>query len=117
MTAGALVFLAVALIELALARRGGTGWQSRMGIYFGAFITYYIAVSGVASVKMESMSRYQFCAHALVVLALMHFLGKVKAPSVPVRALGMAAAALACAASLSLQGWWIWNFTRGGWVA
>jgi hypothetical protein len=117
MTAGALVFVAVGCIELALMTRGRTGWQSRMGIYFGAFITYYIAVSGVASVQMESMSRYHFCAHALIVLALMHFLGQVRTLPFTVRALGMVTAALACAASLSLQGWWIWNFTRGGWVA
>jgi hypothetical protein len=117
MTAGALIFVVVALVELSLARRGGTGWQSRIGIYFGAFLTYYIAVSGVASVQMESMSRYQFCAHALIVLALMHFLKQFKRPSLGVCILGTAAATFACTAALGLQIWWIWNFTRGGWVA
>ncbi|MEP6955685.1 MAG: hypothetical protein ABI883_02580 [Chthoniobacterales bacterium] len=117
MTMGALLFVVIGLVEFFPALRGRTGWQTRMGIYFGAFVTFYIAVSGVASVQMESMLRYQFCAHALIVLALMHFLAHLRAPSRLVRALGMAAATLVCAASLSLQGWWIWNFTRGGWVA
>ncbi len=117
MTVGALLFVVVALVELIPALRGRTGWQTRVGIYFGAFLTYYIAVSGVASVQMESMLRYQFCAHALIVLALMHFLARFRTISIRARAVGMVTAALLCAAGLTLQGWWIWNFTRGGWVA
>ncbi len=117
MTVGALLFVAVAVCELLPAIRRQTNWQARAGLYFIAFITYYIAVSGVASVQMESMMRYQFCAHVLIVLALLHFLRQFPTPSVPVRALGMAAVALLCAAGLSLQGWWVWNFTRGDWVA
>jgi hypothetical protein len=117
MTVGALLFVAVALCEFLPAVRRRTNWQSRVGCYFVAAITYYVAVSGVASVQMESMMRYEFCAHVLIVLALLHFLAQFRTPPVPVRALGMAAVALLCAAGLSLQGWWVWNFTRGGWVA
>lgn len=117
MTIGALCLLAVIGFELFSAWRGGRGWATRLAVYFVAFLTFYIAVSGVASVQMESMLRYQFCAHALIVLALMHFLAQLRPPPVPVRALGMAAAGLLIAAGLSLQGWWVWNFTRGGWVA
>ncbi len=117
MTVGGLVFVAVALCELLPAIRRRTNWQARMGFYFVAVITYYIAVSGVASVQMESMLRYQFCAHALIVLALLHFLTQFPSPPASVRAFGMAAVALLCAAGLSLQGWWVWNFTRGDWVA
>ena len=117
MTGGAVCFVAVALCELIPAIRRSTGWQTRIGIYFAAFLTYYIAVSGVASVQMESMLRYQFCAHALIVLALMHFLAQFRPLPAAGRGLAMAAVALLCAAGLSLQGWWIWNFTRSGWVA
>ncbi len=109
--------LAVGLCELLPALRRRTAWQTRIGIYFVAVVTFYIAVSGVASVQMESMLRYQFCAHALIVLALMHFLTHLRTPPAPARAFGMVAAALLIAAGLSLQGWWVWNFTRGGWVA
>lgn len=117
MTVGALCFVAVALCEFLPALRRRTNWQARMGLYFVAFVTYYIAVSGVASVQMESMLRYQFCAHALIVLALLHFLAQFPTLPASVRAFGMAAVALLCAAGLSLQGWWVWTFTRGDWVA
>ncbi|MDQ3120597.1 MAG: hypothetical protein M3Q89_13700 [Verrucomicrobiota bacterium] len=117
MTAGALCFVLVALCELIPALRRRTGWQHRIGLYFAAVVTYFIAVSGVASVQMESMLRYQFCAHALIVLALLHFLAQFRPLPPVVRAFGMTAVALLCAAGLSLQGWWIWNFTRGDWVA
>ena len=117
MTLGALCFLAVALCELIFGDPTPNRWQARVGIYFAAFLTYYIAVSGVASVQMESMLRYQFCAHALIVLALMHFLGQSRALPPVGRGLAMATVALLCAAGMSLQAWWIWNFTRGGWVA
>ncbi|MDQ6622947.1 MAG: hypothetical protein M3Y86_05615 [Verrucomicrobiota bacterium] len=117
MTVGALLFVAVAIAELLPALRRRTHWQARVALYFTAFITYYIAVSGVACVQMESMLRYQFCAHVLIVLAFLHFLAHLSTPSGPVRAVGMAVVALLCAAGLSLQGWWVWSFTRGGWVA
>lgn len=117
MTVGALCFVAVAICELIPAIRHRTSWQSRIGFYFLAFVTYYIAVSGVASVQMESMLRYQFCAHTLIVLAFLHFLAQFRTPPILARAFGMAAVALLSAAGLSLQGWWVWNFTRGDWVA
>jgi hypothetical protein len=34
-----------------------------------------------------------------------------------VRAVGMGGLVLGSAAGLSVQGWYIWNFTRGNWVA
>ena len=116
-TAGVLLFVAVMVCELLPALRRRTGWQTRIAIYFAAFTTFYVAVSGVASVQMESMMRYQFCAHALIVLALMHFLAQFRLQHKALRALAIAAVALLCAAGLSLQSWWVWNFTRGDWVA
>lgn len=117
MTLGALCLLAVGVYELLPRLRGRSGWRTRVGFYFAAFVTFFISVSGVASVQMESMLRYQFCAHALIGLALMHFLAQFRPPRIAVRALCMAAVALLIAAGLGLQGWWVWNFTRGGWVA
>jgi hypothetical protein len=117
MTLGALLFLAIPLFEIMPAIRRRTQWQLRAGIYFCAAIVYYIAVSGVASVEMESMLRYQFCAHALIVLALLHFLSQFKTPPVLMRVFGMAVVTLGSVAGLSVQGWYVWNFTRGNWVA
>jgi hypothetical protein len=117
MTFGGFLFVAIGICELIFARGRDTKWQTRISIYITAFITYYIAVSGVASVQMESMLRYQFCAHVLIVLAFLHFLAHLPRPSIRMRAVGMAVVALGCAAGLALQGWWVWNFTRSNWVA
>src|ERR1700730_10658867 len=117
MTAGALLLIAMAIIEFIPAVRRQTEWITRIGIYFCAIVIYYISVSGVSSLDMESMLRYEFCVHALVVLAFLHFLRQFRLPPLPVRALGMTVAVIACAVSLSVQIWYVWNFTRGNWVA
>ncbi len=117
MTLGALLFVIVAICELLPAVRRNTNWAERLGIYFCAAVIYYVSVSGVASIDMESMLRYEFCVHALIVLAFLHFLRQFRLPSVLIRAFGMAAAVLGSAAGLSVQGWYVWNFTRGNWVA
>ncbi len=117
MTLGALLFVAIALCEVLPAIRRRTNWTARIGIYFCAAVIYFVSVSGVASVDMESMLRYEFCVHALIVLALLHFLGQFQVPPGLVRVFGMAAVALGSVAGLSVQGWYVWNFTRGNWVA
>jgi hypothetical protein len=116
-TVGALLFIQIAVCELLPAIRRNTHWAARVGIYFCAAVIFYVSVAGVASVGMESMLRYHFAVHALIVLALLHFLRQLAGPPVYVRALGMAAVALASGAGLTLQGWYVWNFTRGNWVA
>lgn len=117
MTLGALLFVAVVLCELLPAVRRSATWTTRIGFYFCGAIIYYISVSGVACVEMESMLRYEFCLHALIVLAFVHFLHQLRTPPLLVRAFGMAALGLLSAAGLGVQGWYVWNFTRGNWVA
>jgi len=109
--------IAIALVELLPALRRSTEWTTRIGIYFCAAVIYYISVSGVASLEMESMLRYEFCVHTLIVLAFLHFLRQFRVPRPLLRVFGMAAAVLISALGLSVQGWYIWNFTRGNWVA
>ncbi|HWH90584.1 MAG TPA: hypothetical protein VNV64_02185 [Candidatus Binatia bacterium] len=115
MTLGAVLFVSIALCELSIRRWAGL--PIRAGIYFCAFVIYYLSVSGVACVDMESMLRYEFCAHALIVLALLNFLSQFRVPPALVRAFATAAVALLGAAGLCVQGWYVWNFTRGNWVA
>jgi hypothetical protein len=136
MTLGALLFVGIALCELLVALRrarqlssrnlsesrptaiwAGTNWAMRVGIYFCAAAIYYISVSGVACVAMESMLRYEFCVHELIVLAFLNYLRQFQTPPVLVRAFGIVAVALISAVGLSVQGWYVWNFTRGYWVA
>ena len=117
MTLGGLLLLVAGLGEVLPAIRRRTNWQVRIGFYFCAAIIYFISVSGVACVEMESMLRYEFCVHALIVLAFLHFLRQFRTPPALIRILGMAVMALGSAAGLSVQGWYVWNFTRGNWVA
>jgi hypothetical protein len=115
MTLGAVLFVGIAICELSTRRR--VDFPIRAGIYFCAFAIYYLSVSGVACVDMESMLRYEFCVHALIVLAFLNFLHQFRMPPVLVRAFGIAAVALLSAAGLCVQGWYVWNFSRGNWVA
>jgi len=117
MTLGAVLLVAIAVTELIPAIRCRAGLPVRAGIYFCAATIYYLSVSGVACVEMESMLRYEFGAYTLIVLALLNFLRQFRTPPVWVRAFGTAAVALVSAAGLCVQGWYVWNFTRGHWVA
>ena len=87
------------------------------GLVGAAALIYYLSLAGVASVQMESMLRYDLCVHALVVLGLLHFLRELRVAPVFVRALAMGVAAFIFAAGLALQGYYVWNFTQGYWVA
>lgn len=117
MTLGGLLLLVMGVCEILPAVRHRTNWQVRVGFYFCAALIYFVSVSGVACVEMESMLRYEFCVHALIVLAFLHFLRQFRTPPVLVRILGMAVVALGSAVGLCVQGWYVWNFTRGNWVA
>jgi len=117
MTLGAVLLVAVPIYESVPAIRRRAGLPVRAGIYFCAATIFYLSVSGVACVDMESMLRYEFSAYALIVLALLNFLRQFRPPPIWVRALGTAAVASVSAAGLCVQGWYVWNFTRGNWVA
>jgi hypothetical protein len=117
MTLGALLLVGIALCELLPAIRRRAGLPVRAGIYFCAAAIYYLSVSGVACVDMESMLRYEFAVHALIVLAFLNFLRQFRATPMFMRAFGIAAVALVSAAGLCVQGWYVWNFTRGNWIA
>src|SRR5260370_11836258 len=82
-----------------------------IGIYFCAAVIYYISVSGVSALDMESMLRYEFCAHALIVLAFLHFLRQFRFPPPLLRALGIAVSALVSALGLAVQASYICIFT------
>jgi len=117
MTLGALLLVSIALCELLPVIRRRAGLPMRAGIYFCAAAIYYLSVSGVACVDMESMLRYEFAVHALIVLAFLNFLRQFRTPPMFARAFGIAAVALLSAAGLCVQGWYVWNFMRGNWVA
>src|SRR5204862_1833359 len=106
------LLVAVGFCELLPTVRRKANLATRLGFYFCGAIIYYVSVSGVASVQMESMLRYEFCLHALVVLALVHLVHQLRWRLLG-RAFAVAALSLLSAAGLALQGWYLWNFTRG----
>ena len=117
MTLGGLLLLAMLVCEFLPIVRRRTNQGARIPFYFAAFVLYFISVAGVACVGMESMLRYEFCLHVLIVLALLHYLHNVPLRSWLGRASAVTAIALISAAGLGLESWYIWNFTRGNWVA
>jgi hypothetical protein len=117
MTLAAVLFAIILIGELVPAFRRGTSWTTRVGIYFCAAIIYYVSVAGVASVEMESMLRYDFCVHALIVLALLHYLNEFRLQPRLARIFGMGVAAAVMIGGFAVQGFYIWNFMRGNWVA
>jgi hypothetical protein len=117
MTLGGLLLLVVFVSEFLPGARRQTNRSVRIPFYFAAFVLYFLSVSGVACVKMESMLRYEFCLHPLIVLALLHYLHNLPLRSWLGRASAVTAIALVSAAGLGLESWYIWNFTRGNWVA
>jgi heme A synthase len=117
MTIGAIMLVALVLLEFGAAFRRRVTPSDRIAFYFAAAVLFFISVAGVACVGMESMLRYEFCVHALIVLALLHYLHNVPLRSRLGRASAVTAIALISGAGLSLESWYVWNFTRGNWVA
>jgi hypothetical protein len=117
MTIGGLMLLAMCAAEFFLPKARQTNRPVRIVFYFAAFLLYFLSVSGVACVNMESMLRYEFCLHPLIVLALLHYLYNLPLHSRLGRAGAVTVIALVSVAGLGLESWYIWNFTRGNWVA
>jgi hypothetical protein len=117
MTIGAIMLVALVLLEFGAAFRRRVTPSDRIAFYFAAAVLFFISVAGVACVGMESMLRYEFCVHTLIVLALLHYLHNVPLRSRLGRASAVTAIALISGAGLSLESWYVWNFTRGNWVA
>lgn len=92
------------------------GWRGRVGTYALAFLLFFIAISGKANAKMDSMIRYTFPSFVLMVLAL----GSVarEAGIAPLPAKGRRSLLLlGCALALATQAWLAHRFLRGYWAA
>src|SRR5437773_12269326 len=74
MTSGGLLLLGIFASEFLPSARRQTISTVRIPFYFTAFILYFLSVSGVACVHMESMLRYEFSLHPLIVLACVLYL-------------------------------------------
>lgn len=92
-------------------RRGPLAWRRRAGLYFAAFVTFYISLSGKANADMDSMIRYSFPPFALLCLCLAEtgWLNRARFSNAWFRA--------GAIVSLLTQLYMLFLFTRGKWVA
>ncbi|MGN6250846.1 MAG: hypothetical protein ACTHNS_03410, partial [Marmoricola sp.] len=100
---GGLMLLGMFAAEFFFPKHRPTNRSVRIVFYFAAFVLYFLSVSGVACVNMESMLRYQFCLHPLIVLALLHYLHNLPLRSWLGRASAVTAIALVSAAGLGIE--------------
>ncbi len=112
-----LTFAAMLWWEVRTARQRPTAWRERVPLYFAGFMLFFIAVSGVYSVRLESMIRYQFCTHLFLVLAGLHAFRDLRPESRRVRFFLGCAAAVWAALAFFLHSYYAGIFTGGGWVA
>lgn len=112
-----LTALLIAWWEIRAARHGPTAWRERIGLYFIAMTLFYIAVSGVYSVQLESMVRYQFCTHVFLALGVAHALAHIRARHPGVRRTLLAAGIVVAVLSVALGLRYTAMFTHGEWVA
>ena len=117
MTLGAVFLIAVLICEAVPALRRRACLPVRLAIYFCAAVIYYLSVSGVACVDMESMLRYQFCAYTLIVLAFLSFLRPTSYAASIGAGDGDGGSGAGQRCRVLRTGIVIWNFTRGNWVA
>jgi hypothetical protein len=111
-----LAFALLAWLEWRLAGTGG-GSRQRVGLYLGAWLMFYICVSGHSNRGMSSMVRFSLCVDVLLVLAAVHLLaGRWPLAGLPGRKARIALA-LAAVFSIAFQVALGYRFVHGKWVA
>ncbi len=109
--------LALACWEITAALRRPTRWRERIGFYFVAVALFYISVSGVFSVRLESMTRYHFCTHVFLVLGALHAFADIGPRRETTRKLIVVVAVILALFGAHLHYTFASQFVRGGWVA
>lgn len=112
-----LTFCSMLWWELRAKRQQRTKWRERAGLYFTGFVLFFIAVSGVWSVNLESMIRYQFCTHVFLMLAGVHAWRDIQVRWPKLRRTTAALAIGAVILGAILQFRYAEIFALGGWVA
>ncbi len=108
--------LSGALFAIALLRERKLGWQGfegRAGLYFSAFLMFYIAVCGKALASFDSMIRISLP----VVFTQILILAALFPNGISLRRKRAWAARAGIFFAFATQVWFIYRFTRGGWIA
>lgn len=105
------------IIELTVARRRDAGgWDIRRGLYFCAFIIFYLSVSGSATRGFMSIIRFMFGMHLCLTLVTMHLLSRLKLSHGTLHC-ALALLLMFSVLLLRLQSDVAEHFLRGDWVA
>jgi hypothetical protein len=91
-------------------------WKERIGLYVMAILLFYFSLAGLASVGMQSMIRYLFPVHVMLVLLLARYLTR-HPPSEKWRSVLLIAVPLLLACSFSIELLFAGGFVHGNWVA
>ena len=117
MTLGGLMLLGVIAFDFLRHRRKNsrTFWPHR--VLFRCVHLYFLSVSRRGGRVNGKYASLRILRARVLVLALLHYLANVPLRSRLGRAGAVTAIALASMAGLALESWYVWNFTRGNWVA
>jgi hypothetical protein len=112
------LFALLAWAEWRMAKNlPGTDWRQRVGFYLGAWLMFYICVSGHSNRGMSSMVRFSLCVQVLLVLTGVH-LTRPAWPSIVLRnRVRMLALLVVAVVSFLVQIALACRFVHGQWVA
>ncbi|MCM2277257.1 MAG: hypothetical protein NDJ89_04220 [Oligoflexia bacterium] len=93
--------------------------RERLGMYFSAFMLYYIPLTGKANADMDSMIRYTLPTYILITCCLARLQTERFAAGKGPLFTGAWRVAVTVGAivSVAIQGWFAYRFVRGKWVA
>jgi hypothetical protein len=111
-------FLALLALEWVFGRKQPiAAWRQRLPLYWSAGTIFYITVSGLYSLQLRSMLRYNFPVELFLTLALVHLLSQIPPLTGPSRILAGLVARLFCVLSLLVQVYLARALVHGAWVA
>lgn len=110
-------YLGLLAWEVSAARAGSTRWRERIGLHFTGFVLFALAVSGVFSVRLESMTRYHLCSHVFLVLGTLHAYADIGPRRAALRQAVTALVTTAALFGAMIQLRYAAQFARGEWVA
>lgn len=111
-----ILLIVMARWEIRRARAGDTSFPERLPYYLSAAGLFFLHAAGVSPILMQSMFRYAFVVHILLLMALLHACGHGLIPAwiehLNRRKFAITFALLAC-----LQTALIWRYFTHQWVA
>ncbi len=115
------IFGVILLLEGFAAWVGAEGWRQRLGLYFAAWMMFYMSVCGSVNAgwPMMSLIRYSLCPHVLLMISLGYLLASV-APRLRWRAVWGPILSLALmffwSVSFAVGVMLAYRWVHGGWI-